>query len=153
MNKKTFLALGLISTLFAVSCGEKKEDKKEDKKTEEPVEEPIKEEIAYEAFDSAKLEGNWKVIDAQAYSKDQMMGQTYSFIGDTATFLKTTGDVEMTKAYYEIEGDVLNIIYKKRDKANGGNVKITFDFKGGFFEGGKKLQLNANDAIITLEKQ
>jgi hypothetical protein len=150
--KINFISATVLSSLILFSCSEKKEEKKSDGKTEENVEE-VKEEITYEAFDSARLEGNWKVIDAQAYSKDKMMGQTYSFIGDTATFLKTTGDVEMAKAYYEIEGDALNIIYKKRDEVNGGNVKLTFSFKGGFFENGNKLQMNANDAMITLEKQ
>ncbi len=152
MNK-SLLSLALISTLFAVSCSDKTDDKKDgDKKNEEPKEEPAKE-ITYEAFDSAKLEGNWKVIDAQAYSMDKMKGQTYSFLGDTATFFRTTGDVGMDKAYYEIDGETLNILYKKRAADNSGNITITFDYTGGFFEGGKKLQLNANDAMITLERQ
>lgn len=149
---KSFALLFIGVALF--SCGEKKEEKKDSEKKEqtgEVIEEPVK--IEYEAFDSAKLQGNWKVIDAQAYSKDQMMGQTFSFEGDSATFFKNVGDVGMAKGTFKIDNNMLSIEYKKPDPNGGGNVRITFEFNGGFFEDGKKLQMDASDMLITLERQ
>jgi hypothetical protein len=143
----------ILSAMIITSCSEKtNEDKKDEKKTEEPADE-IKEEVKmeYQAFDSALLQGNWKVIDAQAYSKDKMMGQVYSFNADTAVFFKNTGDAGMTKGPFTIENGVLIMKWISKDK--NGTSTISFDYEGGFFEDGKKLQLNANDMMVTLEKQ
>ena len=151
--KKIYLLLMSATLISLVACGGKEEKKENSEETEDSKksDEPIAEEITYEAFDSAKLEGNWKVIDAQAYSKDKMIGQIYSFIGDTATYYAGFGEREMIKGVITIEGELLSL--KFSEKAEHGNVTMTSEFKGGFFEGGKKLQMNAKDAIITLERQ
>lgn len=153
--KTKYLLPAVTFALILNACGSKegsKENKEEgNEQKEEKIDEAPVEEISYEAFDSAKLEGNWKVIDVQAYSKDQMIGQTYSFMGDTATFFKNTGDAGMAKGDYTIEENKLLITWRKEDE--NGRAKITFEFDGGFFEEGKKLQMNASDMIITLERQ
>ena len=148
MQKKLFFAALTTLSIFAAACGGKKHNHDNNVPI---VTQPEAKPTNYEAFTKEKLQGNWKVTDAQAFSKDKMIGQTYSFVGDTATFFKNTGDAGMVTGTMAIDGATLRLSYSIKEAS--GSSSMTFKYEGGFFEEGKKLQLNAMDMQVTLQKQ
>lgn len=144
----------LAFSLIACGGGKGNENKEnEDKKDTTTVEK--KDSVAavvYDTMTSEKLIGKWKVFDAAGYSRDSMMVQTYEFTKDKASFYKSYGGGGMVKGDYVITDGVLKITVANKG-ADGSVTSMTSNYKGGFYEDGKKLYLNGTDHGVYLERK
>lgn len=141
----SFLTMGLLA------CGGEKNDKKEEQKQGQLKPKPGSEKVELTAFDKAQMEGNWEVIDASGYSRDKMMGQTYSFVGDSATIYQNWGDGGMGTGFCLITPELVTIEFRT-DQPDGSSTVLTAEYKGGF-NGKDELHLNGNSEKIKLKRK
>ncbi len=153
--KKSFknIAAFFMSLTMLISCGgvDSSETTEKSEDTPSQVQEMPVEEVVYEPFTIEKLNGTWKAIDAMGYSKEQIIGQVYSFNDSTASFYASYGDGGMENAELSIEGDQVVFTVKKEDPVIGGTTTMTTKYTGGFV--GDQLHLIAQSEKITLTKQ
>lgn len=153
---KTILALSMSLTML-ISCGgadsSESTEKSGDSSTEvqDEIQDAPVEEVVYEPFTIEKLNGTWKAVDAKAYSKNEIIGQIFSFNDTTATFYASYGEGGMINGELSIEGDELNLIDTKTDPVSGSKTTMTTTYTGGFV--GNELHLISINEIITLTKQ
>lgn len=158
MKKVTILMASAICFTLVSCNGENEENKEGDKSKKEKTEETVSEETEeapkeetknYDPYTKEKLQGEWEVVDAQAYSKDKMIGQTYVFEGDSATYYAGFGQKGMITGTIKIEDSKLSLTYT--DKTDKGTSTVTSTYEGGFE--GDMLYMNKMDAKITLKKK